>query len=432
MITRARRPFPEALAGWPKGRFVMRGLVLALSLGAALADVAALTPSAMGAPAQPAGAAGEPPASPEATASAAGRTKTVVTEGAGSGADDAAARDEAIKDALRRATEEAVGVLVDAKTLVRNLQLVEDTVYTRSRGHVRTYRVVGEGRRGPAYRVRVEAVVSLEDIGKDLEDIADRLKLGSDPRVLLLLEGAGADEAADLAQSEIADALLEKGFRVVDGAQAAEARTRAAAVQLAADPDGDAAASARRLLMPVADILITGRVVRQPRRLEAIGGEELFGASARCDLRAVHVDTGELVARRAATSPPQASSGSPEAAGEKAVRRAARAWLDACLPRLVRAGADPARTIQVTLRGAGGAPAAGVERALSRLRFARSVRARDQVGDLSSAEVEWLGDARSLSAALEALPGFSLRVTAVTANTISVRVGDRIRNRATE
>jgi hypothetical protein len=42
--------------------------------------------------------------------------------------------------------------------------------------------------------------------------------------------------------------------------------------------------------------------------------------------------------------------------------------------------------------------------------------------------VEWVGDARSLASAIEGIPGYRTRTTAVTANTLAVRIGDHARN----
>ena len=61
-----------------------------------------------------------------------GDTISVVATGIGKD------RDEALKSALRAAVEQAVGVLVDAETLVTNDKLVTDKILTFSDGFVQT------------------------------------------------------------------------------------------------------------------------------------------------------------------------------------------------------------------------------------------------------------------------------------------------------
>ena len=46
---------------------------------------------------------------------------------------------DAENDALRAAVENTVGILVDAQTLVENSMLIEDNIYTQSRGFVNNY-----------------------------------------------------------------------------------------------------------------------------------------------------------------------------------------------------------------------------------------------------------------------------------------------------
>jgi hypothetical protein len=60
-------------------------------------------------------------------------TTTVISEGTGTN------KQEALKDAFRNAVRQAVGVLIDAETLVKNDQVIEDKVIMFSDGIVKTY-----------------------------------------------------------------------------------------------------------------------------------------------------------------------------------------------------------------------------------------------------------------------------------------------------
>ena len=50
--------------------------------------------------------------------------------------------EDAERDALRTAVEKAVGTMVDSQTLVQNNQLVNDEIYTHSKGYITNYSVL--------------------------------------------------------------------------------------------------------------------------------------------------------------------------------------------------------------------------------------------------------------------------------------------------
>ena len=84
-----------------------------------------------------------------ATASA----KSVTVMGMG------ATQTEAESDALRAAVENTLGVLVDSNTLVQNSMLINDQIYTQSRGFVTDYTVVNREQISQGWRVTINATV---------------------------------------------------------------------------------------------------------------------------------------------------------------------------------------------------------------------------------------------------------------------------------
>jgi hypothetical protein len=47
------------------------------------------------------------------------------------------ARDQAIKDALRKAVEQAVGTFISSETVVENYEVLSDRIYSKPRGTLR-------------------------------------------------------------------------------------------------------------------------------------------------------------------------------------------------------------------------------------------------------------------------------------------------------
>jgi hypothetical protein len=78
--------------------------------------------------------------------------KEVMVEGVSSieGGRKDIARDHAIKDALRKAVEQAVGTFISSETVVENYEVLSDRIYSKAEGYVAEYKVLREkGGKGP-------------------------------------------------------------------------------------------------------------------------------------------------------------------------------------------------------------------------------------------------------------------------------------------
>ena len=75
-----------------------------------------------------------------------GKTQEVVGEGVGTSAD------LALKDAFRNAVRQVVGAYVDAETLVKNDELVEDKILTYSNGFIKTFSEIEGSKKDSLYR----------------------------------------------------------------------------------------------------------------------------------------------------------------------------------------------------------------------------------------------------------------------------------------
>ena len=113
-----------------------------------------------------------------------GLAKNVVANGTGE------TLDEAERDALRNAVEDAVGVLVDGETLVSKNVIVEDEIYLRSKGFVNNYQVLQQQRRGRGWQVTVEADIATESDSLLMQELT-RLglieKVLKNPRIAIIV-----------------------------------------------------------------------------------------------------------------------------------------------------------------------------------------------------------------------------------------------------
>src|SRR6185503_1177615 len=103
------------------------------------------------------------------------------------GTDVAQARDKAIEDAMRKAVEQAMGAMVSSETVTKNFELISDKILSKSRGYVRTYKIVSENKDAGVYTVNIEAQVSAGNLQNDLQGILAVLKAKNMPRVLIMV-----------------------------------------------------------------------------------------------------------------------------------------------------------------------------------------------------------------------------------------------------
>ena len=88
------------------------------------------------------------------------QTQVVVAEGVGITAE------EALKDAYRNAVRQVVGAVVDAETMVKNDELIEDKVLTYSDGFIKTYKEIPGSKKmqGGLHRIKITAQVERRNV----------------------------------------------------------------------------------------------------------------------------------------------------------------------------------------------------------------------------------------------------------------------------
>lgn len=125
--------------------------------------------------------------------------------------DAAADREAALAAARRRAVEAAVGVIVDSSVRLQNQLLIEDELYTKSKGLVKNEVVTGEREVDGFYEVTLSCDV--EDLGLAAE--LDRLKNA----VLVTITVKDATPAENrLVEGIIRERLVAAGYKCLDAA----------------------------------------------------------------------------------------------------------------------------------------------------------------------------------------------------------------------
>jgi hypothetical protein len=239
--------------------------------------------------------------------------------------DPTRSREEALEAAQRDAVEKVSGVIIESESQMRNFSLVKDEVLSRSKGFIKTYKVVKEGRDRDLYKVLIDALVVkaafIKDIDASLEDLYRRV---GKPRILVVVrerqmaeegeekEGAGTKQR--IAEKEIRKILIKQGFTFVDARAAAGANLLEVALK-GQEILRDQVISAARTAQ--AEVIIVGNATTQDKGAFS----SFFVAQADLSLDVIRVDNGQVIASEVISA--KGLDINQNSAGIKAVQKAA-------------------------------------------------------------------------------------------------------------
>lgn len=222
-------------------------------------------------------------------------------EGLAAYTDRARSRGAAIEAAQRDAVEKAVGVMIESESTMRNFTLVKDEVLSRSKGFIKTYKIVKEGRDRELYKVLIDALVVKAAFVKDMDDAIESLyrRVGK-PRVMVVIKEKRLDEDGKvqeevraneqgISEKAIRKLLIKKGFIFVDARAASGMSLMKIALkgeQVAREEAVEAARTAK------AEIVILGNATVQDRGSR----NNFYFAQADLALDVVRVDTAQVMA----------------------------------------------------------------------------------------------------------------------------------------
>jgi hypothetical protein len=228
----------------------------------------------------------EPP--PEAPPPPELKTVTVKAEGYN--------RDDAIKQALRKALEQGAGVQLAGFSQTENYALIRDTIYSRAAGIIHDYKVLKEEEvAGGLWEVTVQATVRPDAVAATWGEVQNVLDQIGRPKIMVIIDEKidGRPEADSIVQSRIEEMFVKTGFDLVSHEAVADIRQREAAD---AQEERNAAKLARLAKDAGAHLLIRGSA-----NADRAGVENLYGTPAafyNCDVQAkvYTTDTGKLLA----------------------------------------------------------------------------------------------------------------------------------------
>jgi hypothetical protein len=217
------------------------------------------------------------------------------------GTDKLIDKDRAIKDAMSRAVEQAVGTMICLERRAQNFQLLHDEIYTKAEGYIQDYKIIDENQRANVYEITIEAMVTTGPIKEKLDALGLLLQQKGKPRILILIAeqnngnhdssyswGLHQGGQADLriAENTIMDHFREKGFEFVDH--------DAPAIQLAELNNLAAITLGKKV---DAEVVIVGQALAE--YTGNIAGTSMKSLRADISLRAIQTDNGRVLSSAA-------------------------------------------------------------------------------------------------------------------------------------
>jgi hypothetical protein len=373
-------------------------------------------------------------AAAQETATAPTTEITVVGVGSILNNDAAAARDQAIDDAMRKAVQQALGTFIKSETLVQNFQLVDDRILSWSAGYVKKYDILREGKIPiDTYEVQMRATVNLSELRVDDDALAALIEK-ENPRVMVMIAEQNIGETAsrlhyfevDLtaAETAIIDVFRTKGFEVVDQAQAKENQKRDVVLSAL---DGNAKAAAAIAAAQHAELIVTGKAFAKVATGFSMGG--MKSCQANITTRLVSADDAKIIATASENAAyPHIDE---VTGGTLAIQKAAKK----CAETIVTKVAAEAQkrfynTTTVNLRVQGYRNYNELQKFSNTLKYylrgVKEVFQRSAAGGYANFDVKIVGSAKQLARELgnKNLSPFKVEVTGATANRVDIKIAD--------
>ncbi|MCK5685277.1 hypothetical protein KAJ27_14195 [bacterium] len=200
-------------------------------------------------------------------------------------------RDDALRQAMRLAVEQSVGVFVQLNIEIENYELKKDKIMSRSQGYIKRYSVLKYEKSGDVHLAKIRATVSLDKIKDDLLAMKILLNSMDLPTLVILIEEnyIGMDNLdMQIAETELYSTLAAKGFDLVDKSQLESVKNQSR-VRQALSGNVDAAKSIG--LAVDAQYIILGKAVAQDIG-EAYPGTSIKSIQATLQLKVIQTQSG--------------------------------------------------------------------------------------------------------------------------------------------
>lgn len=337
---------------------------------------------------------------------------------------------EAENDALRNAVEQAVGVLVDSETLVRNHVLLHDEIYTKSRGFITNYVVTERRETANGWQVSIDAEV---DDNPNAPLMTELTRLGiidvklRNPKIAVYIpeyhiQSRIPDPAGETA---VIHALVSAGFSNVIAAKPEVVASRASnrTGRLLSQMTIEDIKSVARFLE--ADILVIGEAFsdgvgdigtylpgRQQTRMQS--------CRARVEAKMYIAATGQIIAADGKYA--SGADISEAVASKKALAAAGQQMGDFMAKELIQLGAGNRQGLELIVDGRDFTEIQQVQAALGQIRGANDVQLAGYEAGQGRFALQYSGSPEKLFRELQSICSLRLSLETASYNTMKIRV----------
>ena len=353
--------------------------------------------------------------------------------------DTSQAKDKAVEDALRNAVERAVGTIITSESVSRDFELVEDKVLSHSKGYVKTFDITNQTKEDGVIKITLKAQVGKADLTKDVDALTRLISAKGKPKVLIMVseQNIGQAEATawwttqgfttnlDIVENTFIETWQPLGFGFVDP-QALKGKIKVSkALQSPNLDDSEAKTFAGKM---GAQVVIIGKAVAQEAAGKAFG-TNLISARANMSIRAIRVDTGDILAT--STMDGGSMGLDTTTAGSNALKETTKKMAEDLKGKIMRKWLEEVSAgqgIKLTVNNVKKTSfLVQLKTALKdQIRGVSAVRDRGFKNKVAEFEVEMRGSAQDLAVELEAkkFAGFSVNVEEMTTNSLELTLKD--------
>jgi len=254
-------------------------------------------------------------------------------------------KDEALRDAMRKAVERGAGTFIHSESKVKDFALVRDTVLARSTGFVQSHKILAQTQaEDGTWEVKIKAVVSIRGVVDYWGTVKTMLKQMGRPKIMVFLRekiGTAAVEESTV-QTRIENLLLKSGFLLVNKEQLKAIDKKDLAAAAMEDNPAKAQAIAKRF---GAQLFISGSATATAGERKTISGVLFHTYAGEANVKCYRSDTAQLLS---------SIPGQPTRGVDRVWRSAAKKALDAQAQQIApRVREDVLRFWQDALSGRG-------------------------------------------------------------------------------
>ena len=331
-------------------------------------------------------------------------------------------RDEALNDALRKAVEQGVGTFVTTELTVEQQRLVEDRIYTESRGYIQRYEILEEGADEDLYEVKISALVKMGKLAGDLQSIGILIRKKQNPRVMVVVYSREVNssflgvslEGSRSVENLVESGLLERGFKLVDAGQVQRKRDLETLLI-----NGDPSRASRMAGDFGAEILVQGEV-----RRSFVDQRQIFGRMTRffsneIRLKALETDTGKILFSGYKTRPPSGAGAllPLEESASELVDKMVAGILEHWRKDVFQAG-----SYQLNLSNISFATLSEFKARVLEIRGVRDLQVRRFQSGHAMIEIEYQGPVAQLAEKISSMKTPPVEITGMQSNTIDIKV----------